>query len=436
MVAPQSLLGQTVSHYRIVEKIGVGGMGEVYRAHDEELNRDVALKFLPAGALPDETIRKRFRKEALALAKLNHPNVATIHEFVTQDGIDFLVMECVPGRSLAQELTGTAIPEKRLIALASQVAQALQEAHDRGVVHRDLKPANIMITPRGLAKVLDFGLADQLRSASEKTTIDSVNQSRAVVGTVPYMAPEQLLGEMTDARTDIYGLGAVLYHMATGQPPFREEVSARLTDAILHRAPVSPHILSAYLSLELERIMLKCLEKDPENRYQSAKELEVDLRRLSMPNSSDLILGVAAVGSARALIMRSCRIIAAIQLVYAVPFACAWLEGARTLARTPVSARTSWAGVAITWALSLGLIAVYLTTAWTVRRGEKRMIRSFIRWFPLHIFLDLLGLAALMGMAVKFNFLVVYLLLLPFGAILPFYQRLLAKKALAQMQEG
>ena len=436
MTAPQSLLGQTVSHFRIVEKIGAGGMGDVYRAHDEELDRDVALKFLPAGAVPDEAIRKRFRKEALALAKLNHPNVATIHEFVTQDGIDFLVMECVPGRSLAQELTGTAIPEKRLIPLASQLAQALQEAHDRGVVHRDLKPANIMITPNGLAKVLDFGLADRLRPASQETTIDSVNKSRVVVGTLPYMAPEQLLGEITDARTDIYGLGAVLYHMATGQPPFREEVSARLTDAILHRAPVPPRILSAHLSPGLERIMLKCLEKEPDNRYQSAKELEVDLRRLSKPNSSDLVPGVATNGSSRSLIMRLCRTIALIQLVYAAPFACAWFEGARTLAKSPVSAQAGWAAMAITWALSLGLIAAYLTTAWSVRRGEKRSVRSFVRWFPLHIFLDLLGLAALVGMAVKFNFLVVYLLLLPFGAILPFYQRLLAKKALAQMQEG
>ncbi len=436
MAAPQSLLGQTVSHYRIVEKIGAGGMGEVYRAHDEQLDRDVALKFLPAGALTDEAARKRFRKEALALAKLNHPNVATIHEFVTQDGIDFLVMECVPGTSLARELTGAAMPEKQLVQLASQIAQALQEAHERGVVHRDLKPGNIMITPKGLAKVLDFGLANHLRPASEKTTIDLLNESLVVAGTLPYMAPEQLLGEMTDARTDIYGLGAVLYHMATGQPPFREKVSARLTEAILHQAPVSPHILSDHPSTELQRIMLKCLEKEPENRYQSAKELDVDLRRLLIPRSGDVVAGVAAIGRSRALVMRSCRIIAAIQLVYAVPFACAWFEGARTLPKTPVSVRTGWIAMAITWALSLGLIAAYLSTAWTVRRGEMRALRSFVRWFPLQFFLDLLGLAALMGMAVKFNFLAVYLFLLPFVAYLPFYQRRLAKKALAQMQEG
>jgi serine/threonine protein kinase/tetratricopeptide (TPR) repeat protein len=275
-------IGRTISHYRILEKIGAGGMGEVYRAHDEQLDREVALKFLRAGTLADEAARKRFRKEALALAKLNHPNVATIHEFVMQDGIDFLVMEYVAGRSLARELTSKVMPEKQLVALASQIAQALQEAHECGVVHRDLKPGNIMITTKGLAKVLDFGLANHLRPVSEKTTIDSQNESRAVAGTLPYMAPEQLLGETTDARTDIYGLGAVLYQMATGQRPFREEVSSRLTDAILHQAPVPPHTLSNRVPPELERIMLKCLEKEPENRYQSAKELDVDLRRMQM----------------------------------------------------------------------------------------------------------------------------------------------------------
>ncbi|HUJ93332.1 MAG TPA: protein kinase [Candidatus Bathyarchaeia archaeon] len=289
MAETQSLIGRTLGHYRIVEKIGAGGMGEVFRAHDEELDRDVALKFLPAGALIDETARKRFRKEALTLAKLNHPNVATIHEFVTQDGISFLVMEYVAGNPLSRELTREAMPEKQVLALASQIAQALQEAHERGVIHRDLKPGNIVITPKGLAKILDFGLAEHLRPVSEKTTIDSLNEARVVAGTLPYMAPEQLLGEATDARTDIYGFGALLYEMATGQRPFRDEVSARLTDAILHQMPAAPRSLSERVSPELERIILKCLEKDPENRYQSAKELDVDLRRMQMGSSASAV---------------------------------------------------------------------------------------------------------------------------------------------------
>jgi eukaryotic-like serine/threonine-protein kinase len=286
-----SILGRTFSHYRIIEMIGAGGMGVVYRAHDEHLDRDVALKFLPPGALGDGDARKRFRTEALILAKLNHPNIATIHEFVTQDGTEFLVMEYLSGKSLAQERAGEAWPEKQLIVLSSQIAQALQEAHERGVIHRDLKPGNVMITPKGLAKVLDFGLAGHCRPVSETTTIDGRVEPRFVAGTEPYMAPEQLLGDSMDARTDVYGLGALMYQLATGQRPFRDEISARLTDAILHQPPVPVRSLNDAITPELERIIMKCLEKEPENRYQSAKELDVDLRRLQMPSSSGMIVG-------------------------------------------------------------------------------------------------------------------------------------------------
>jgi serine/threonine-protein kinase len=288
-----SILGRTFSHYRIIEMIGAGGMGVVYRAHDEHLDRDVALKFLPPGALADEDARKRFRTEALILAKLNHPNIATIHEFVSQDGTEFLVMEYLSGKSLAQERQGEAWPEKQLIVLSSQIAQALQEAHERGVIHRDLKPGNVMITPKGLAKVLDFGLAGHCRPVSDTTTIDGRVEPRFVAGTEPYMAPEQLLGDSMDARTDVYGLGASMYQLATGQRPFRDEISARLTDAILHQPPAPVRSLNDAITPELERIIMKCLEKEPENRYQSAKELEVDLRRLQMPSSSGVIVGSA-----------------------------------------------------------------------------------------------------------------------------------------------
>jgi TolB-like protein/predicted Ser/Thr protein kinase len=287
-----SILGRTISHYRIIEMVGAGGMGVVYRAHDEHLDRDVALKFLPPGALGDEDARKRFRTEALILAKLNHPNIATIHEFVTQDGTEFLVMEYLSGKSLAQERAGEAWPEKQLVVLSSQIAQALQEAHERGVIHRDLKPGNVMITPKGLAKVLDFGLAGHCRPVNETTTVDG-REPRLVAGTEPYMAPEQLLGDSMDARTDVYGLGALMYQLATGQRPFRDEISARLTDAILHQPPASVRSLNPASSPELERIVMKCLEKEPENRYQSAKELDVDLRRMQMPSSSGTIAGNA-----------------------------------------------------------------------------------------------------------------------------------------------
>jgi serine/threonine protein kinase len=427
MAVPDTLIGRTISRYRIVEKIGAGGMGVVYRARDEDLDRDVALKFLPIGVLSDEAARKRFRKEALVLAKMNHPNVATIHEFLTENDRDFLVMEYVAGISLSQEIAANGpIPEKRLVAVAAQVAQALQEAHERGVVHRDLKPGNIMINSKGLAKVLDFGLADHLFLVGEQTTA-SLNDSRVLAGTLPYMAPEQLLSKATDARADIYGLGAVLYEMSTGHPPFRDVVPARLFDAILHEVPASPHNPNNSIQPSLKQIILKCLEKEPEDRYQSAKEVEVDLRRLSRPKES---------ASARDRLkdtVRWRRTIAAMQFVYAVPFVCNWFEGARLMGRALPSG-AGWTALIVTWVLSLGLVAIYLATAWGIGRSEKRVLQSFLRWFPLHLFLDWLGLAAFIGMAVKFNFFVLYLLLLLVLGCLPFYQRHLAKELWAKIQ--
>jgi len=275
------MIGQTLGHYRILEKMGAGGMGDVYRARDEQLDRDVALKVLPPGLLKDEKARRRFRNEALLLAKLNHPNVATIHEFDTDDGADFLVMECVTGTSLAEKLKGRALPEKEVLVLGMQIAQALEEAHERGIVHRDLKPGNIIITPKGWAKVLDFGIARLLRPAGDTDPTQSITGAHGAAGTLPYMAPEQLTGEgAAGARSDIFSLGAVLYEMATGRRAFNEELPSRLIDAIVRERPVPPRVLNSRISSELERVILKCLEKEAENRYQSAKELEVDLRQL------------------------------------------------------------------------------------------------------------------------------------------------------------
>ncbi len=278
------MIGQTLGHYRILEKVAAGGMGVVYRARDEQLDRDVALKVLPSGTLSDDTARRHFRKEAMALAKLNHPNIETVYEFGTQDGLDFLVMEFVPGKTLADRLTGGTLPEKEVVALGMQIAAALEEAHERGIVHRDLKPANIAITAKGVAKVLDFGLAKLLHPVDEGTT-EALTDSHVAAGTLPYMSPEQLKGEPIDARADIYTIGAVLYEMATGRRAFPENQTSRLIDAILHQPPVAPRPLNSRISLELESIILKCLDKDPDQRYQSAKEVLVDLRRLE-PSSS------------------------------------------------------------------------------------------------------------------------------------------------------
>lgn len=278
------MIGQTLGHYRILERVAAGGMGVVYRARDEQLDRDVALKVLPSGTLSDETARRHFRKEALALAKLNHPNIETVYEFGTQDGTDFLVMEYVPGKTLAERLARGTLPEREVIALGMQIAGALEEAHERGIVHRDLKPANIAITAKGVAKVLDFGLAKLLHPVDEGTT-EALTDSHVAAGTLPYMSPEQLKGEPIDARADIYTIGAVLYEMATGHRAFREQLVSRLIDAILHQPPVGPRASNSRLSAELEAIILKCLDKDPDRRYQSAKELLVDLRRLP-PGSS------------------------------------------------------------------------------------------------------------------------------------------------------
>jgi eukaryotic-like serine/threonine-protein kinase len=278
------MIGRTFSHYRVVERLGAGSMGEVYRAHDEHLGRDVAIKVLPPGTLNDETARRRFRREAEALSRLNHAHIATVHDFDSADGVDFLVMEYVAGRTLSARLADGPLSEREAAMLAGEVAAALEEAHERGVVHRDLKPANIIVTPKGRVKVLDFGIAHISGGAADldQTTTQT---STEFAGTLPYMAPEQVRGEAIDARTDVYALGVVLYELVTGRRPFDEPHTGRLADAILHASIAPPTRWQSRVSPELERITLKCLERDPENRYQSAKEVAIDLRRLVAPTT-------------------------------------------------------------------------------------------------------------------------------------------------------
>ena len=280
------LVGSELGHYRIVEKIGAGGMGEVYRASDEHLARDVAIKVLPPGTLIDESARKHFHKEAQILSQLNHPNIATIHDFDTQQGVDFLVMEYIPGITLSEKVAAGPLPEKEVLRLGVQLAEGLAAAHEQGVIHRDLKPGNVRVTADGRVKILDFGLAKLVGPFSWTESTQSLGESQAVAGTLPYMAPEQLRGQVCDARTDIYSAGTVLYEMVTGRLLFPGAQSGELVDAIFHREPTPAGKVNPKVSLALEAVIGKALDKNPARRQQSASELLADLRVLAAPSSA------------------------------------------------------------------------------------------------------------------------------------------------------
>src|SRR5579862_7967420 len=286
-----SMVGETISHYRVLDKIGGGGMGVIYEAEDLRLGRHVALKFVPENLLGDQKSLDRFEREARAASRMNHPNICIIHDIDNNNGHPFIVMERLEGESLKQRLqSGKAMELDTILDIAVQVAEALEALHAKGIIHRDIKPANIFLTKTGQVKVLDFGLAKLSRDgvpASDDTPFeDSLTAVGVVPGTAVYMAPEQARGEDLDPRSDIFSFGVVLYEMATGKKPFRGTNVVTTLDAILHQKPAPPRSVNASLPPQLENVIGKAMQKDRAQRYQTAAQIKADLQQLKRQTES------------------------------------------------------------------------------------------------------------------------------------------------------